>query len=208
MYREGAGYPWLYHQSFNMMVDFCIWVLEQDGLQIPPFDAHSDGDGMLRRAGLQTSEWESWLVHIVELQHQQAQILRQKAGTNKGQMAIPHFLYDAHDPPTAWLGTASVKECLYPMWEQYKMLSRQRKKWEKSVAKQWRASGANQRLWTDLQSYRAYVPSLTIYLVEYSRLVEYLIPPMSGILTLNSDPFNSEDFHRRVLHTAECLSLA
>lgn len=207
MYREGTEHPWFYQQGFNMMIDFCVWVLEEDGLQISPFDVHPDGTGILRRAGLQNVAWKSWLAQIVDLQRKQTQILQQTAGTNKGRVAAPHFIYEAHNPPAAWSGTASVKECLDTMWEQYKLLSRQRREWEKPVTKQWQESGANQRLWTDLQSYKARLPSLTLYLIEYAKPVEYLLPPTSSILTVDGNHFDYGNFYHRVLHAAEQLSL-
>jgi len=41
-------------------IDFCVWVLEQDGLQVPPFDCHPDGDGSLRTRGMTAETWLDW----------------------------------------------------------------------------------------------------------------------------------------------------
>ncbi|MDV3347973.1 hypothetical protein D0962_33950 [Leptolyngbyaceae cyanobacterium CCMR0082] len=48
-------------------VDFCIWVLEIDGLNVAPFDKHSDGNGSLRETGMTCHSWQSWLNEIVVL---------------------------------------------------------------------------------------------------------------------------------------------
>ena len=48
-------------------VDFCIWVLEQDGLQVPPFDCHSAGDGRLQARGMDADAWRLWVKRIVLL---------------------------------------------------------------------------------------------------------------------------------------------
>jgi hypothetical protein len=80
MYGLGSGEkPWSCSVSFNPYVDFCIWILEADGLRVPPFDKHPSGDGPLQTAGLHAEEWWSWFKVVVELQHQQAEAFQQPA---------------------------------------------------------------------------------------------------------------------------------
>ena len=38
-------------------IDFCVWVLEKDGLRVAPFDQHPDGDGSLRSRGMTAEAW-------------------------------------------------------------------------------------------------------------------------------------------------------
>lgn len=78
MYRLGSEEkPWFCDYSFNMSVDFCIWILELDGLRVPPFDHHPPGNGILQAAGLDADGWRLWLREVVNLQHQQVQAYRQ-----------------------------------------------------------------------------------------------------------------------------------
>src|SRR5437764_494196 len=44
---------------------FCVWVLRRDGLLVPPFDRHQDGDGALRAAGLTAEDWSAWFAAVV-----------------------------------------------------------------------------------------------------------------------------------------------
>lgn len=60
--------PWAIDQSFNTFVDFCIWVLEIDGLQVPPFDQHPEGNRILQNQGLNADNWRQWLATVVALQ--------------------------------------------------------------------------------------------------------------------------------------------
>lgn len=53
----------LAHESRD--IDFCIWVLEQDGLQVPPFTQHTGGEGMLSSLGLDAESWRTWFRNIV-----------------------------------------------------------------------------------------------------------------------------------------------
>ena len=198
---------WSYSQSFNMTVDFCVWALEHDGLQTPPFNAHPDGNNILRKAGLQPSEWRSWIARVVELQNQQSLLLEQTAGTNRGQLAIPVFLEDANDPVTAYPAGTLVRDQLHTMWEQYRSFTKERQKWKKLLIQQQRQNDLNQQLWNDLQSYKSRLPGLSIYLVRYPQPVESLLPPASGILTLHSPHFDYKTFRNRVFQIADQLSL-
>ena len=204
MHQVGTTDPWLFRYGFNMMVDFCVWVLEQDGLQVDPFNAHPEGDRTLRSAGLQAQEWRLWTDKVVQLQHQQAQALPQQVqgGLNPSSFILP----DAHNPPASWPGSAGVRARLDQLWEQYKPLSNARRSWERPLAKQWRPIAY--QLWQDLQPYQVRLPALTLHLVEYPRLVEYVLPPVSVILTIVDNQLSGEDFRLRVLHAAESLAIA
>jgi|UPI00036C5C14 Fe-S cluster biosynthesis and repair protein YggX len=46
---------------------FCVWLLEQDGLRVPPFDQHPDGDGSLRSSGLTAETWRTWMTRTALL---------------------------------------------------------------------------------------------------------------------------------------------
>src|SRR5215469_12418908 len=48
IYRLGTEPPWFCDFGFNLCVDFCLWTLEVDGLQVPPFAHHPSGDGALQ----------------------------------------------------------------------------------------------------------------------------------------------------------------
>jgi hypothetical protein len=50
--------------GFNRALDFCVWVLEFDGLQAPPFDRHGDGDGSLQALGLDPGTWQVWVAQV------------------------------------------------------------------------------------------------------------------------------------------------
>jgi hypothetical protein len=50
---------WVYRVGFTLMVDFWMWVLEVDGLQVPPFDRHPAGDNSLQTVGPDPRGWQS-----------------------------------------------------------------------------------------------------------------------------------------------------
>src|SRR5689334_20983567 len=57
---------WHYRQGTNSTADFCLWVLEVDGLRVPPFDQHPDGDGSLRALGLTAENWQTWFWRVLD----------------------------------------------------------------------------------------------------------------------------------------------
>jgi len=204
MHQVGTENSWSFSHSFEMTVDFCVWVLEKDGLQVPPFDAHPEGDGTLRSVGLQAQEWRSWIAQVVQLQYRECQVLSRELKV--GVDPTPFFLAGAHNPPTSWSGNVGVGKHLDELWKQYKPLSNMRREWVPSLAKQW--VPVMHQLWNDLQPYHACFPALTIYLVKYPQQVEYIIPPISVILTIVDDLPDGETFRLQVLHVAESLAMA
>jgi hypothetical protein len=65
MFRLGEENPWLCHTEMDRNADFCIWVLEVDGLRVPPFEHHSEGNGSFRVAGLNEESWHSWVKELI-----------------------------------------------------------------------------------------------------------------------------------------------
>jgi hypothetical protein len=70
MFRLGTENPWFCSVATDIDVDFCIWVLEADGLHVPPFEYHATGDGSLRAAGLDGESWQSWAEGMIRLKDQ------------------------------------------------------------------------------------------------------------------------------------------
>jgi hypothetical protein len=55
--------------SFNEAIDFCLWILELDGLQVYPFHLHNPhGTGELRSCGLTSESWQQWFERVIRLQ--------------------------------------------------------------------------------------------------------------------------------------------
>ena len=55
--------------GFNRALDFCVRVLEIDGLKVPPFTRHADGDGRLRALGLREGNWTVWTDIVARALH-------------------------------------------------------------------------------------------------------------------------------------------
>ena len=53
------------YRNWNCEVDFCVWVLQADGLQAGSFRHHADGSGALSARGVTASDWQQWVSRIV-----------------------------------------------------------------------------------------------------------------------------------------------
>lgn len=73
---------------------FCVYALLVDGLRVPPFDRHPDGDGRLRAAGMDAPGWRDWLRAISE------------------QAYAPVRQRHDQDPDALWAGDPQVREQL------------------------------------------------------------------------------------------------
>jgi hypothetical protein len=63
-----ARQPWGLNSSCNPNIDFCVWVLQFDGIHISPFDHHKVGNQRLQQVGLDERAWYTWLGTTVATQ--------------------------------------------------------------------------------------------------------------------------------------------
>ncbi len=212
MHLLGSRNTFTYSFGFNMMVDFCIWVLETDGLQVTPFDQHPDGDGSLRAVGLNAEGWQSWLIRVVNLQYEQRQtnmkrVLKDPLNMQK---IDPRSLFipEVHNPPMAWRGDATIGSRLAELWEQYGPISSKRYKGEikfsRAMTKEEQKGG--KRLYDELQPYYSLLPMLEILFVSYPQPLDYLILPISIVMTVTEDQPDVAEFRQRVLDVAAGLT--
>lgn len=114
----------------NPMVDFCVWVLEIDGLKVAPFDQHPDGDGSLRAAGLTAHDWQSWLRQICLLTGRrlgwhtpniQVEVEQQVANDEAAIAQIRPQILQVHpelDPASIDLGVVERKRTAFLEWRE------------------------------------------------------------------------------------------
>ena len=203
--------PWSYSYDFNMMVDFCIWILETDGLQVTPFDQHPEGDHSLRNAGLDAENWLSWVMRVVNLQYEQQQALQQltrSAPPDSQKILQTLHASNANNPPEAWAGNENVKNRLSELWQQYGPISNERKRREMQLSRKLRLAERQKatRLYDELKPYQKRIPTLIIHLVSYAQPLDVLFPPLSVIMTAAEGQPDAAAFRERVLDAAEGLT--
>ena len=65
---RGAEQPWDLSQGSNRKVNFCVWILQVDGLQLNPFTHHAHGNRILQELGLDAQAWTLWVRNVVASQ--------------------------------------------------------------------------------------------------------------------------------------------
>src|SRR5690242_7353003 len=140
MFSIFSNNTWSYSLGVDSKIDFCIWALQQDGLHIPPFEYHPDGDGSLRAAGLNSTGWLQWLYAIVDQCNQFDAAMRADRASlqawqkNMDKKTLLQALQASQeknlqrvrglprvDPPGLWSGSLSVRERLQELWDQYNL---------------------------------------------------------------------------------------
>ena len=224
---------WHYRENSEPTIDFCLWVLQVDGLHVPPFDQHPDGDGSLRASGLTAEDWQSWLLRVMnhEQKEQDVEQLRQihlaeylkaskeldlehlqqrrraelfKVSTQPPLPAPPEFRYHL----ASWRGNAAVRDRLIELEEQYKQVADQHNRLcdDMSRALHKEERRARTRLYDELKPYFTRIPPLTIYFAAYEFPLDYIVPPSTLFITVQEGQPEAQEYRERVLAAAAELA--
>jgi hypothetical protein len=181
--------PWDWSFGFNATLDVCVWALESDGLRVPPFDRHPDGDGALRMAGLTEESWLDWFREVIRLQGDDAAheawwrelwAWPRLGGEEGAPRPLPAFLY----APTAWKGAAEVGGLLAALWRRYQVGHNRRHTVD--LGEMPARQSVLRRLWRDLKPFHSRMPRLQINRVAYHAAVRYVFRPNAAVLGLSA----------------------
>lgn len=214
-------------------LDFCLWVLQVDGLHVPPFDPHPDGDGSLRAIGLTARDWQAWFLRVIDPEQRKRDIthLQQQALAAylnlSGEPDLEHLRqrYQAEQlkiskdfplpsPPefhfyhASWRGNDAVRNRLIELHEQYKHVS-DHHEWlcaavSRAHDKEERRSGTN--LYAELKPYATRIPSLSVYFAVYDYPLDYLVFPATLLMTVQEGQPWPQEYRERVLAAAAELA--
>lgn len=217
---------WRYRQGSDPTIDFCLWVLQVDGLHVPPFDQHPEGDGSLRSLGLTADDWQTWFLHVLDptRREQDVEQLRQlhiaeylkiskepdmEHLKRRYQAGSLHISTDPPLPPppefhhyqASWHGSIAIKNKLIELEKQYKQVTGSLHEPRENVerALQRAEQKAATRLYDDLKPYHNRIPPLNIYLATYEYPLDYLVPPAILLITIQEGQPGLQEFRERVL---------
>jgi hypothetical protein len=229
-----SRHPWSLRYGPDPTINFCFWVLQADGLRVPPFDQHQGGDGSLRDLGLTEASWRAWFLRVLDAQQRkqdEEQLQQQSLAAYlkiSGEPDVEHLsrryqaeqLKLSNDPPlppppemssyhASWRGSTAIRDRLIELAEPYKHVYCQYDMLCSDLIRAWdeeeRRSGTH--LYNELQSYHTRIPSLVVYFVLYEHPLDYLIPPATLIMTVQEGQPNPQEFHERVLAAAAELAV-
>ena len=217
---------WQYSQGSDPAVDFCLWVLQVDGLRVPPFDQHPDGDGSLRALGLTADAWQSWFLRALDpvqskrdVEHLQQLHLAEYLKIS-GEPDLDHLnrrvqaehLNISTDPPlpappefyhyqASWNESVAVKNKLIELEKHYRQIAGQRERLigevERALHQEERKAAT--RLYDELKPYHHRIPPLNICLATYAYPLDYLVAPATLLITVQEGQPGLQEFRERVL---------
>jgi len=165
--------PWYWSIDAHVGVSFCVWILQVDGLAIPPFDQHPTGSQALLQVGLTTDAWREWVRLVLD----RLEAVRHAIAPQEHAAAA----ITAHNPTTLWPGAPAVREALEPLWQRYERWEGKAWEWQQKSRKS--LPPKYQRdLWRALKPYHARLRTLRVYVVDYPLPVRYAAPPVSLLL--------------------------
>jgi hypothetical protein len=165
---------WSWHYAFGHEpdVDFCLWVLERDGLPVAPFDRHGAGDGTLRAAGLDADGWRQWFTRVIDVTGEQHRHRRELA----------HHWRRCPHPADLWHGFSAVGHRLQTLAEEYEEI------WDERAARKLELARIFEtcadQLWKDLAPFRRRLPPVRIVTVGYPGPLCTTMPPETVVLAI------------------------
>lgn len=166
MFFKRGGDRWHLRIDPEGGVGFCVWALQGDGLRVPPFDRHPDGDGSLRAAGLTAEHWWAWFAAVLDLHR------RMNAWADAGASPPRALAEPAYRSYLAWHEGPAVAARLAELWRPYDAARDTRRRWYADAEAPWRLQPRDfRRWWRQLAQVRGELPPLSLHLVGYPALV-------------------------------------
>ena len=189
--RHGGARTWTWIEEVEPSIDFCMWALLVDGLQVPPFDRHSPGSGQLRAAGLAATAWRAWLERVVAAQRALSRQVRGAGDLStltERQAANLTSLLARAAPPTAWNGDERIRAVLRSLWADYQT---EGETWRRHLGESTGPADLTPRerhgIWQRLRPQLEPGQVLTVYVVRYPAPVVDVVAPSALILALGQE---------------------
>jgi hypothetical protein len=187
--RPGSRAAWSWSEQHFAPVDLAVQTLVRDGMGVPPFDTHPDGDGTLRARGLTAEDWRAWVAALVVLHAEMRTLALTSRSMSPDERASRRWAPPdgLAEPWTLCPGSEELRARLREMFiEPPKpgdladpvdtLLHGQR------VVAPHAGASAQRRLWRDLSSFADRLPSLVVLLVHYPGPVILPVPPTTCLV--------------------------
>lgn len=207
-FLAGSSDRWYWSEDAFPPVSFCVRALVHDGLAVPPFDRHGDGDGGLREFGLNADMWREWVAAIPR-QHVIMGEYARTFGTPDARGPLLEQVRAAaevlHVPGSFCPGPDELRARLNDLFAAYASAGEALKR-RMCDAPGLHGSARQQRaLWKDLTPFHDRLVTLSVFLVEYTEPVVMPLPPTSCLIAPEQAP---EGYGRQVVEAATALAAA
>jgi hypothetical protein len=206
LFLAGSSVHWYWAEDAFPPVAFCVRALVVDGLSVPPFDRHDEGDGRLRQLGLDADLWRDWVAAIVR-QHATIGELARTFGTPDARGPLQEQARAAAEvlrlPGSFCPGPIELRARLDDLFTDYAPAG---KDWKRRMSDVPRlhGSGRQQRaLWNALTPFHDRLAPLSVFLVDYAEPAIMPLPPATCLIAPAADP---EAYGRQLVEAASRLA--
>jgi hypothetical protein len=206
LYLAGSSDHWYWGEDAFPPIAFCVRVLVLDGLSVPPFDRHADGDGRLRRFGLDAAMWREWVASVVR-QHATIGEHARTFGTPFAGGPLREEARAAAEvlrlPGSFCPGSSELRAQLNDLFTGYAPAGED---WKRRMSDVLRLHGSPRQqhaLWTALRPFHDRLAPLSVFLVEYAEPVVMPLPPATCLIAPAADP---EGYGRQLVEAVARLA--
>jgi hypothetical protein len=110
-------------EDVSLPLDFAVRLLERDGLRIPPFDVHGEGDSSLRSLGLDSDAWTCWVLALVRSEQDlisAASALEVPLRPSFAADQLAEKIRDYERPWALFEGDGVLRDRIADLWEGYR----------------------------------------------------------------------------------------
>jgi hypothetical protein len=193
IFRRRNTNQWYWQLRMDLPVDFAVWVLESDGLQVPPFNKHPEilGNKILRDLGFTADRWQIWLNHLV--------------GESVREHQRPTS--DNTKPGDFFRGINKKWQTkLNELWGLYLPISNSRRYVEYVISMQIpQKSSEGHILLNTLNEVRGNLPPLQVTLNAYPAKIELPVAPSTLLLSPGGAMISAEDWETILINGIQSL---
>jgi hypothetical protein len=194
MFRSGSTDRWSWSEDAFEPLAFCVQALVLDGLTVPPFDRHPDGDGVLRLAGLDAQAWREWVEAVVR----QRSAVSAAAGGFGSDGDLEEAFRSAREAGAALQaigslcpGSPELQRQLTELWVAYQPLGdawKRRTTMGDNGFRQRLGPSEAGRLWKALVPFHDRLPTISVFLVDYPVPAVMTLPPSTCLIAPDHGP--------------------
>jgi len=207
MFLAGSSDRWFWSEDALPPLAFCVHALVHDGLPVPPFDRHPQGDGDLRGRGLDAETWCTWVFAVVVAQGRLSVLVRE-SDRLADRATLATLAAAASAPAALCPGTPELRARLGELWVGYQPQA-ERWRWDLTGGprgvRNRLAPHEQRRMWKALLPFHERLPTISVFLVDYPTPVVMAVPPTTCLIAPGG---TSADYVRQVLAAAELLAAA
>lgn len=207
-FLAGSSDHWYWSEDAFPPVSFCVRALVLDGLAVPPFNRHADGDGALRQLGLDAEVWREWVASVLR-QHATIGEHGRALGTPDARGPLRERARAAAEvlrlPGSFCPGPVELREHLDDLFTDYAPAGEDWKRRMSGVPRLHGSPRQQRALWKALTRFHDRPAPLSVFLVEYTEPVVMPLPPATCLIAPEQDP---EGYGRQMISAATALAAA